>query len=146
MASEADLDSDSRADAMTVPGKPPEQVEDLEDEESSEDPASSDLAVQVEMPRVFKIKIVDVSALQAYEEWAAIASIFSNIAIGFSVAVVTSPPSRTLFWTMVSSWLVFTYASFVGIRRRRSLSVETKSIDYRVSRPSGTDAIDRAPR
>jgi hypothetical protein len=83
---------------------------------------------------VLKITMVDASALKAYEEGAAWATILLNFAIGFTIAAATATPVGLLTIVALIFWGLFGVAAFRAGQKRRPVTESTKQVSYGLSR------------
>lgn len=131
--------SENNIESLSAPKH--DEVESFKGSPSSDNPAEDPFNVVISVPEIIHVKMVDASALSDYEVWIFIASVISNAAVGFSVALYQAIDSKSstvsyACWTAAMFWLLFAISAGTAFRKRSSMQKKGKDIKLKTTSAS----------
>lgn len=105
--------------------------------EETANPLGEEVAVEVAMPKTFKIKMVEASNLTDFKIWGVISSLMANLLVGFFVAAITNtvPERQSLLCWVTSIFGLIVIGSIAMTWRANSkMSTQETIINMKASR------------
>jgi hypothetical protein len=123
-------------------GDPAAETSEVAVEPPSENPYEETFDVQLSVPRIIKIEMVEARSLGDYELWLTISSVLLSAVVGFFVAWLPAdsahdPEAPALFASLCLFVVFFIGSVFVTVLKRRALRSARRSITYRMMRHGG---------
>ena len=103
-------------------------------------PLADALALQVAVPKVINVRMVQAEALSEYEAWIYLSSLFSSGFVGFLVAFVqganATTPNRdwALFWLSTVLLIAFGICFAMARKNRKRMTTSDEIIPFAASR------------
>ena len=115
-----------------------DDVSQAEQSPPGNNPLAREFGIVVTKPRNIQVRMVDASALADYEIWVFVASLLSNVVVGFIVAYIqavdaNSKSKTSIFWTVVIWIVLFTIAIGMAISKRASLRRQGRDIKLKTT-------------